>query len=57
VAIAMMPFEFGCEGIASAQTLQQRVIEGVRRITAEQMGLPLEKVLPESDFVKDLGID
>lgn len=35
---------------------QQRVLAEVRRITSLQLGLPLEKVQPESDFVKDLGV-
>lgn len=36
---------------------QQRVLDEVRRLTAEQLGLPLERVQPNSDFVKDLEID
>lgn len=35
---------------------QQHVLAEVRRITSLQLGLPLEKVQPESDFVKDLGV-
>jgi hypothetical protein len=31
------------------------VLGEVRRIVAMQMGLPLEKVLPETEFVRDLG--
>jgi acyl carrier protein len=34
---------------------QQLVLAEVRRITSEQLGLPLDKVQPESDFLKDLG--
>lgn len=34
-----------------------RVLEEVRRLTAEQLGLPLERVRPESDFVRDLEMD
>ncbi len=35
---------------------QQHVLAEVRRITSQQLGLPLEKVQPDSDFVKDLGV-
>lgn len=35
---------------------QQRVLTEVRRITSQQLALPLEKVQPESDFVNDLGV-
>lgn len=31
-----------------------RVLNEVRKLTAEQLGLPLDKVLPDSNFVKDL---
>lgn len=34
-----------------------RVLEEVRKLTAEQLGLPLERVRPESDFVRDLEMD
>lgn len=34
---------------------QQRVLEEVRVLTAQQLGLPLESVQPTSEFVKDLG--
>ncbi|MFO0836477.1 MAG: hypothetical protein U0638_16035 [Phycisphaerales bacterium] len=34
---------------------QIRVLDEVRRITAEILGLPLDKVKPESRFVEDLG--
>lgn len=34
--------------------VEQRTLEEIRRITAEQLGLPLEDVKPESNFVKDL---
>lgn len=33
------------------------VLDEVRRITAGCLGLPLERVLPRSDFVRDLGMD
>jgi acyl carrier protein len=36
---------------------QQRVLQEVRRLTAEQVGLPLEKVQPTSDLVNDLEFD
>ncbi len=35
----------------------QRVLEEVRRITAAQLGLPIERVTPDADFVKDLHLD
>jgi acyl carrier protein len=35
---------------------QQQVLAEVRRITSQQLGLPLEKVQPESSFVKDLEV-
>lgn len=34
---------------------QLRVVDEVRRLTAEFLGLPLEKVKPESRFAEDLG--
>lgn len=34
---------------------QLHVVDEVRRLTAEFLGLPLEKVKPESRFVEDLG--
>lgn len=33
------------------------VLEGVRERTAQQLGMKLENVLPESRFVDDLGLD
>ncbi|MFO0836478.1 MAG: phosphopantetheine-binding protein [Phycisphaerales bacterium] len=36
---------------------QLRVVDEVRRLTAEFFGLPLDKVKPESRFVEDLGAD
>ncbi len=35
---------------------EQRVLEEVRHIVAEQMALPLEKVRSDSDFFKDLNM-
>jgi len=37
--------------------VEHDVIGRVRQIVARQMGLPIEKVLPESRFVDDLNID
>lgn len=37
-------------------TVEQRVLEQVQNITAEQLGLEREKVRPESRFVEDLGM-
>ncbi|MCC6907887.1 MAG: hypothetical protein IT430_08115 [Phycisphaerales bacterium] len=36
---------------------QHRVMEDVRRLTANQLGLPLDQVKPESHLVNDLGMD
>jgi len=36
---------------------RQVVLDEVRRLTAQQLGLRLDKVRPESDFVRDLRID
>lgn len=36
---------------------QQRVLDEIRALTARQLRLPLERVQPNSDFVKDLEID
>lgn len=57
VARTMAPIEVPMENSGSRLVAQQKVLDEVRRITAEQLGLPLEKVLPESNFVKDLGIE
>ncbi len=48
-----LPPEMTAEQRARAE---QRVLEGIRELTAEQAGLPLERVRPESEFVKDLGL-
>lgn len=37
------------------QASREAVLHEVRRITAEQLGLPLEKVHAKSEFVRDLG--
>jgi acyl carrier protein len=55
LARAIVPIEMPRSGPGERLIAQQRVLDEVRRITAEQLGLPLERVLPESDFVKDLG--
>ncbi len=36
---------------------KEAIREKVREIIAEQMGMKIEKILPESRFVQDLGID
>lgn len=45
----------GREGSGERLIAQQKVLETVRRLTAEVSGEPLEKVRPESEFIKDLG--
>jgi hypothetical protein len=34
----------------------ESVHEVVRTLTSEQLGVPLERVVPNADFVKDLGM-
>jgi len=34
-----------------------RVLDRVRRIVSEQMGVPIEKLAPQTSFTKDLHID
>lgn len=34
---------------------QVNVLQTIREITSQQLGLPIDKVRPESDFVRDLG--
>jgi acyl carrier protein len=57
LARVLAPVEMPQHGPGERLIVQQRVLEEVRRITALQLGLPLEKVRPESDFVRDLEID
>lgn len=35
---------------------QQRILDEVRRITAERLAIPLDRVKPDSDLVRDLGM-
>lgn len=56
VARTIAPIEVSIENSGQRLAAQQKVLDEVRRITAEQLGLPLDKVLPESNFVKDLGV-
>lgn len=51
------PFEMPQSSQGARSVGQQRVLLEVRRLTAQVLGLPLERVQPSSDFVKDLHID
>lgn len=57
LARVIAPFDATHGSPGQRLLVQMRVVEEVRRLTAEQLGLPLDKVKPESDFVKDLKID
>lgn len=49
--------EENCQGTLGDRLIaQQRVLDEVRAITAAQLGLPLEHVRPESEFVRDLDL-
>lgn len=51
------PIEFSTGNSARDLMAEKRVLEEVRRMTAQQLGLPLDRILPESNFVRDLGMD
>lgn len=53
---ASLPLEVP-SAAAEQLALHHRVMETVRRLTANQLGLPLEEVKPESRLVDDLGMD
>lgn len=36
---------------------QQRILAEIQRITADVLGVPIQKVTPEADFVRDLEMD
>jgi hypothetical protein len=55
LARRMAPIHVPHETPGERLIAQQRVLAEVRRIIACQMALPVEKVLPETDFVKDLS--
>ncbi len=55
LARACTPLSLPAELPTHAQVPREAVLLEVRRITAEQFGLPLEKVRADSDFVRDLG--
>lgn len=57
VARLIAVFEIPAEGTAARLAADARVLEEVRRLIAEFLHMPLEKVQPESDLVHDLGID
>lgn len=56
LARVVAPLEVSMSNAGQRLIAQHRVLEEIRRITADQTGLPLEKVKPESDFIKDLGM-
>jgi acyl carrier protein len=37
--------------------MSQDIQETVRKIVAEQLGVDMEKVVPEASFIEDLGAD
>ena len=49
--------EIPAEGAGARLAAHARVLEEVRRLIADFLHVPLEKVQPESDLVRDLGID
>ncbi|MBC7772047.1 MAG: hypothetical protein H7210_06105 [Pyrinomonadaceae bacterium] len=57
LARAMTPLELTRNDLEERSAVRKDVLERVRRLTAQQLGIPLEKVLPGSSFVKDLGMD
>jgi len=51
----MVPVELHATGYGKRLAAEQRVLDEVREITANILGVPLEKVRADSSFVKDLG--
>lgn len=49
--------EIPAEGAGARLAAHARVLEEVRRLIADFLQVPLERVQPESDLVRDLGID
>jgi acyl carrier protein len=56
VVRAIAPIQIAGGSPGERLLAQQRVLEEVRRLTAEQLGMPLEKVTPLSTFAGDLGV-
>ncbi|MBX3382560.1 MAG: acyl carrier protein [Phycisphaeraceae bacterium] len=56
VARYIAPMEIPLDGLGERLVAEQRVLEEVRKLTAQQFGLPLERVQPTTNFVKDLEI-
>ena len=57
LARVVAPVEVTFDKLNKREAVQARVTQEVRRLTADFMGLPLESVQPESEFVRDLGMD
>lgn len=57
LARAIAPIELPAGGSGAELVMRLRVLDEVRAITAEQLGIPIDRVLPTSDFIKDLRID
>lgn len=57
IARVIAPMELPMSSAGERLVVQQQVLEEVRRISADQLGMSLDKVHPNSDYVKDLGID
>ncbi|HEY3243011.1 MAG TPA: hypothetical protein VGM03_06625 [Phycisphaerae bacterium] len=57
LARMVSPMELPRSSAGKQPAMQQFVLEEIRRLTAEQLGIPLERIQPGSDFVKDLGFN
>ncbi len=55
LARVCVPLSSGEEVSARRRAERDQVVQDIRRITAKFLGLPLEKVRADSDFVRDLG--
>jgi acyl carrier protein len=55
IARLIAPIEFARGSSDERRLTEQRVLEEIRRLTAEVLGVPLDRVCVESEFAKDLG--